>query len=81
MTSARRHLLSRRGFCLCCMAAPAGAAVGGWLTPREAFAQASGIVELIKSEAAKAPINVHRLRGNISVNNRNFAAKYSSIVP
>ena len=67
MTSARRHLLSRRGFCLCCMAAPAGAAVGGWLTPREAFAQASGIVELIKSEAAKAPINVHRLRGNIAV--------------
>ena len=49
------------------MAAPAGAAVGGWLTPREAFAQASGIVELIKSEAAKAPINVHRLRGNIAV--------------
>ncbi len=67
MISARRHLLSRRGFCLCCMTAPAGAAVGGWLTPREAFAQASGIVELIKSEAAKAPINVHRLRGNVAV--------------
>jgi glyoxylase-like metal-dependent hydrolase (beta-lactamase superfamily II) len=67
MTSARRHLLSRRGFCLCCMTAPAGAALGGWLTPREAFAQASRIVELIKSEAAKAPINVHRLRGNIAV--------------
>ena len=67
MTSARRHLLSRRGFCLCCMTAPAGAAMGGWLTPREAFAQASGIVELIKSDAAKAPINVHRLRGNIAV--------------
>jgi glyoxylase-like metal-dependent hydrolase (beta-lactamase superfamily II) len=67
MTLARRHLLSRRGFCLCCMTAPAGAVLGSWLTPREAFAQASGIVELIKSEAAKAPINVHRLRGNIAV--------------
>jgi glyoxylase-like metal-dependent hydrolase (beta-lactamase superfamily II) len=56
--------LSRRGFCLCC----AGAAVtGGWLTPREAFAEARGIVSLIKDSAAASPIVTNRLRNNISV--------------
>jgi glyoxylase-like metal-dependent hydrolase (beta-lactamase superfamily II) len=67
MTIARHHALSRRGFCLCCMTASTVAATGGWLTPGEAFAEARGIVELIKSEAAKAPITIHRLRGNVSV--------------
>ena len=67
MTIARRHTISRRGFCLCCMTASTVAATGGWLTPGEAFAEARGIVELIKSEAAKAPITIHRLRGNVSV--------------
>jgi hypothetical protein len=66
MTSGHRHPLSRRGFCLCCMSVST-AAVGGWLTPRQAFAQALGIVELIKSEAARAPISVHRLRGNVAI--------------
>ncbi|MER9363435.1 MBL fold metallo-hydrolase [Mesorhizobium sp. M0500] len=64
---ARRHLLSRRGFCLCCMAAFAGAVTGGWLTPREAFAEARGIVSLIKDGAAVSPIATHKLRGNVSV--------------
>ncbi|MER8791893.1 MBL fold metallo-hydrolase [Mesorhizobium sp. M0983] len=64
---ARRQLLSRRGFCLCCMAASAGAVTGGWLTPREAFAEARGIVSLIKDSAAVSPIATHKLRGNISV--------------
>lgn len=67
MTTAPRHKLSRRGFCFCYLAAPSFAAGSGWLTPREAFAEAIGIVELIKSEAAKATIHVHRLRGNIAV--------------
>ena len=43
------------------------AATGGWLTPRQAFGAAQGIVELIEAEAAKTPIRIHRLRGNIAV--------------
>jgi glyoxylase-like metal-dependent hydrolase (beta-lactamase superfamily II) len=58
-------LLSRRRFCLCC----AGAAVAakGWLTPREAFAEARGLDSLIKDSAASSPIATHKLRNNISV--------------
>jgi glyoxylase-like metal-dependent hydrolase (beta-lactamase superfamily II) len=64
MPSSKADLLSRRGFCLCC----AGAAItGGWLTPPEAFAEARGIVSLIKDSAAASPIVTHRLRNNISV--------------
>lgn len=59
------HTLSRRGFCLCC--ASAAAAGGGWLTPRQAFAAAQGIVETIEAAAAKAPIATHRLRGGVAV--------------
>jgi len=60
------HKLSRRGFCLCCVGA-AAAAASGWLTPREAFAEARGIVSLIKDSAAASPIVTHKLRSNISV--------------
>ena len=67
MTLAHQHLLSRRGFCLCCIGSATVAATGGWLNPRQAFAEARNIVDLIRSEAAKAPIVVHRLRGNVSV--------------
>ena len=67
MPQARHNALSRRRFCLCCLSAPVLAAAGGWLTPRAAFAEAQGIVELIKAEAARAPIKVHRLRGNVAV--------------
>ncbi|WP_424630676.1 MBL fold metallo-hydrolase [Bradyrhizobium sp. SYSU BS000235] len=66
MSTPTRHQLSRRGFCLCCLGATAAVA-GGWLTPREVFAQASGIVDMIRGEAAKAKITVHKLRGNVSV--------------
>ncbi len=65
MPASTHHQLSRRGFCLCCLGATAAA--GGWVTPREAFAQAGGIVDKMRSEAAKAKITVHRLRGNVSV--------------
>jgi glyoxylase-like metal-dependent hydrolase (beta-lactamase superfamily II) len=65
MTPARRQALSRRGFCLCCMSASAVAATGAWLTPRQTFAEAQGIVELIKAEAARTPIAMYRLRGNV----------------
>jgi glyoxylase-like metal-dependent hydrolase (beta-lactamase superfamily II) len=67
VTPVRRHLLSRRGFCLCCLGSATFAATGGWLTPSQVFAEARNLVDLIRSEAAKAPIKVHRLRGNVSV--------------
>src|SRR5215831_9620389 len=67
MTPARRHFLSRRGFCLCCIGSATFAATGGWLTPREAFAKAHNIVDLIRDEAARAPIKVHKLRRDVSI--------------
>ena len=59
--------LARRSFCLCCMAASSLAATGGWLSPREAYAEARGLVSLIKDSAATSPIMTHKLRNNISV--------------
>jgi glyoxylase-like metal-dependent hydrolase (beta-lactamase superfamily II) len=66
MTS-QKILLSRRQFCLCCAGGAAYAATNGWLTPRQAFAEARGLVSLIKDSAAVSPIVTHRLRNNISV--------------
>src|SRR6202043_1181885 len=59
--------LSRRGFCLCCVGGAAYAATGEWLTPREAFAEARGLVSMFKDNAAVALIATHKLRNNISV--------------
>src|SRR5215813_233000 len=59
--------LSRRRFCACCIGATAFAATGAWLTPSQVFAEARNIVDLIRSEAAKTPITVHKLGGNIAV--------------
>jgi glyoxylase-like metal-dependent hydrolase (beta-lactamase superfamily II) len=59
--------LSRRNFCLCCLSGATYAATGGWLTPREAYAEARGLVSLIKDSAAVSPIVTHRLRNNISI--------------
>ena len=67
MATLNQHIMSRRGFCLCCMAATTVAATGGWLSPRQAFAEARNIVDLIRDDAAKAPIKVHKLRGNVSI--------------
>jgi glyoxylase-like metal-dependent hydrolase (beta-lactamase superfamily II) len=67
MTSSLPHLLSRRRFCLCCIGGAAFAASNGRLTPRQAFAEARGLVSLIKDSAAVSPIITHRLRNNISV--------------
>src|SRR6266849_4436062 len=67
MEFSRENLLSRRGFCLCCVGGAAFTAAGGWLTPRQAFAEARGLVSLIKDSAAVSPIVTHRLRNNISV--------------
>jgi len=65
MTGARSSGLSRRAFCLCCLASSGFAATGG-LSPRQAFAEARGLVSLIKDSAATSPIVVHKLRNNIS---------------
>jgi glyoxylase-like metal-dependent hydrolase (beta-lactamase superfamily II) len=59
--------LSRRHFCLCCISGATFAATGGWLTPRKAFAEARGIVSIIKDSAAASPIVTHKLRNGISV--------------
>src|SRR5215469_7789775 len=65
MSALHQHRLSRRGFCLCCMGATALA--GGWLTPRQAFAEARGLVTLIKDSAASSPVTAYKLRGNVTV--------------
>ena len=67
MDSLKGRLASRRGFCLCCMSGAAYAATAGWLTPRQAWAEARGIVSLIKDSAAVSPIVTHKLRSNICV--------------
>jgi glyoxylase-like metal-dependent hydrolase (beta-lactamase superfamily II) len=61
------NLLSRRHFCLCCVGGATLAATGGWLSPRQAYAEARGLVTLIKDSAATSPITTHKLRNNISV--------------
>jgi glyoxylase-like metal-dependent hydrolase (beta-lactamase superfamily II) len=60
------HMLSRRGFCLCCIGS-GFAATGGWLSPREAYAEARGLVSLIKDSAAKSAISTHKLRNGITI--------------
>jgi len=66
MELSKQHSTSRRGFCLCCIGGVALAA-SRWLTPSEVFAEARGIVSLIKDSAATSPIVAHKLRNNISV--------------
>lgn len=59
--------MTRRGFCLCCIASATFAAGNGWLSPQQAYAEARNIVDLIRADAAKATITVHKLRGGVSV--------------
>jgi glyoxylase-like metal-dependent hydrolase (beta-lactamase superfamily II) len=66
MNNSTGKLTSRRGFCLCCIGATY-AATAGWLTPRQAWAEARGIVSLIKDSAAVSSIVTHKLRDNIWV--------------
>jgi alkyl sulfatase BDS1-like metallo-beta-lactamase superfamily hydrolase len=67
MATPHNPIMSRRGFCFCCLAGATFAAKGGWLTPREAFAEARGLVSLIKDSAAASPITTYKLRNKISV--------------
>ncbi|WFU85375.1 MBL fold metallo-hydrolase [Bradyrhizobium sp. CIAT3101] len=66
MGSPKLQSMSRRGFCLCCVGGAAFAATGGWLSPRQAYAEARGLVSLIKDSAATSPIKTYKLRNNIS---------------
>jgi glyoxylase-like metal-dependent hydrolase (beta-lactamase superfamily II) len=66
-TRSRSFAPTRRAFCLCCALAMTHAGAGGWLTPRDAAAQAQGIVDRFRAAAAGAPIHVHRLRGGVSM--------------
>ena len=67
MGSPNLHSMSRRGFCLCCVGGAAFAATTGWLSPRQAYAEARGLVSLIKDSAATSPIKTYKLRNNVSV--------------
>src|SRR6476620_3000548 len=67
MPFSRERSVSRRSFCLCCVGGALYTATGGWLTPREAFAEARGLVSLIKDSAAVSTIDTHKLRNNVSV--------------
>jgi glyoxylase-like metal-dependent hydrolase (beta-lactamase superfamily II) len=67
MPAVHQHTLSRRGFCICCAVSAGFAATGGWLTPSRAYAEARNLVDLIRDDAATAPIKVHRLRRDISI--------------
>jgi glyoxylase-like metal-dependent hydrolase (beta-lactamase superfamily II) len=51
---------------MCCAGSATLIATGGWPSPSRAYAEAKNIVDLIRDDAAKAPINVHKLRGNVS---------------
>ena len=63
----KARLVVAAGFCLCCVSGAAYAATAGWLTPRQAWAEARGIVSLIKDSAAVSPIVAHKLRNNVCV--------------
>src|ERR1700735_164906 len=65
MEYSRQGSISRRHFCFCCIAGATYAATNGWLTPRQAYAEARGLVSLIKDSAATSPIVTHKLRNNI----------------
>jgi len=49
------------------MAAAGCTATGGWLSPSQAYTEARNIVDLIRDDAAKAPIKVHKLRRDVSI--------------
>ena len=81
MSLRQKHLLSRRHFCFCCMTGAAFATTGGWLTPRQAFAEARGLVTLIKDSAASSPVTAYKLRGNVSVLEGSGGTAHSNSMP
>ena len=67
MSVGQNSPVSRRRFCFCCLTAAGFTATDGWLTPRQAFAEARGLVTLINDAAASSPVTPYNLRGNVSV--------------
>jgi len=67
MSSHSSRFLSRRGFCSCCAVAASLAVNRRWLLPAEAYAEARDIVDTIRDAAATAPLQLHKLRGNVTV--------------
>ena len=67
MSLGHQYALSRRGFCICCAVATGSVATRGWLSPSRAYAEARNIVDLIRDDAAKAPIKLHKLRRDVSI--------------
>jgi glyoxylase-like metal-dependent hydrolase (beta-lactamase superfamily II) len=67
MYSHSSRFLSRRGFCSCCAVAASLAVNRRWLLPAEAYAEARDIVDTIRDAAATAPLQLHKLRGNVTV--------------
>ena len=59
--------LSRRSFCMCCAVAAGIGTNRDWLKPAEAFAEARNIVDTIRDSAATMPIEIHKLRRNVTV--------------
>ena len=49
------------------MAAAGYTATGGRLSTSQAYAEARNIVDLIRDDAAKAPIKMHSLRRDVSI--------------
>jgi glyoxylase-like metal-dependent hydrolase (beta-lactamase superfamily II) len=49
------------------VAAVGHTATGGWLSPSQAYAQARNIVDLIRDDAARAPIKLHNVRRDVSI--------------
>jgi len=61
------QVLSRRGFCICCAVAAGLGANGRWFSAAEAATEPRDIVDLIRDYAAKTPIQLHKLRGNVTI--------------
>jgi glyoxylase-like metal-dependent hydrolase (beta-lactamase superfamily II) len=59
--------LSRRGFYICCAVGAGLGANGAWPSPAEASTEPRDIVDLIRDHAAKASIQLHKLRGNVTI--------------
>ena len=67
MSPGHQYSLSRRGFCICCAVGTGFVASRGWLSPSQAYAEARNIVDLIRDDAARTPIKLHKLRRDVSI--------------
>jgi len=59
--------LTRRGFCIRFVVAAGIGATHGWLRPAQVHAEARSVVDVIRDAAATSPIQLHKLRGNVTI--------------